>query len=33
MDVHPVPLLKKLKSRNLIFLGRNRVDNLLKAHS
>jgi hypothetical protein len=33
MDVHPVLLLKKLKSRNLIFHGRSRMDNLLKAHT
>jgi hypothetical protein len=33
VNVHPVPSPKKLKSRNLIFPGRNRMDNLLKAHS
>src|SRR6185437_16246846 len=33
MYVHPVPLLEKVKSRNLIFPGRNRMDNLLKAHT
>ena len=31
MDVHSVPL-EKMKSRNLSFLDRDRVDNLLKAH-
>ena len=32
MDVHSV-LRESLKSRNLSFLGRGRMDNLLKAHS
>jgi hypothetical protein len=31
MDVHSVPL-GQLKIRNLSFLGRGRMDNLLKAH-
>jgi len=31
MDVHSV-LRESLKSRNLSFLGRGRMDNLLKAH-
>src|ERR1700733_7898671 len=33
VHVHPVPLLRKVKSRNLIFPGRNRMDNLWKVHS
>ena len=32
MNVHPVPP-KTLKLRNLSFLGSNRMDNVLKAHS